>query len=104
VIVTWTSLMPLDGLPGAASVSDTLLHAIAYALLGALVALSLPRLNAVLAWLAVVAFGLLLELLQAQTGYRSFEWRDLAADAAGAALGISLVVLAVALRAGREDS
>jgi VanZ family protein len=51
-----------------------------------------------------VAFGLLIEVLQARTGYRSFEWRDLAADAAGAALGISLVVFVTRLRSRPEAS
>lgn len=102
VIVTWTSLMPIDSVPGAASVSDTLLHAIAYAVLGALAVLALRRPRPVRVWIAVVAFGLLIEILQARTGYRSFEWRDLAADAAGAALGISLVVLGSALRRPRQ--
>jgi VanZ family protein len=103
-VVTWTSLIPLDGVPGAASVSDTLLHAIAYAVLGALLALAMQRPRPVLAWVAIVVFGLVIELLQARTGYRSFEWRDLAADAAGGALGISLVILVSGLRSRREAS
>lgn len=104
VIVTWASLIPLDGVPGAASVSDTLLHAVAYAVLGALLALAMRRPRPVVAWLAIVVFGLVIEVLQARTGYRSFEWRDLAADAAGAALGISLVVLVSGLRSRSKAS
>ena len=43
--------------------------------------------------LGLLAFGALIELCQRAVGYRSAEWLDLAADAAGilAGLGIALV-------------
>jgi VanZ family protein len=85
VAVAWTSLLPPENLPQDVAVSDKVAHALAYALLGALAVLSGLR------WLpavaAVVAFGLAVEIAQGLSGYRSFEWADLLADALGAAVG-----------------
>jgi VanZ family protein len=39
----------------------------------------------------LVCFGFLIECLQAATGYRSFEWADLLADALGVGLGLLMV-------------
>lgn len=85
--VAWTSLLPPEDLPNVAA-SDKAVHALAYACLGALAVLSSLRWWA--AVVAVVAFGLLLEVAQDLSGYRSFEWADLLADAGGAALGAGL--------------
>jgi VanZ family protein len=86
--VAWTSLLPPDNLPQAVAVSDKVAHALAYAGLGALAVLSSLRWPAAVA--VVVAFGLLVEIAQGISGYRSFEWADLLADAIGAALGAGL--------------
>ena len=83
--VAWTSLLPPDDLPSDLGLSDKLLHLIGYAVLGALAVISGLRWPVAIA--VVVAFGLLLEVAQGALGYRSFEWADLLADAAGAALG-----------------
>lgn len=91
VAVAWTSLIPPDQLPQGVSVSDKVVHALAYAALGALAVLSGLRL--VPAIVLVVAFGLLLEVVQGITGYRSFEWADLVADLVGAALGATAAAL-----------
>lgn len=85
VAVAWTSLLPPEDLPSALGLSDKLLHLIGYAVLGALAVVS--GLRWPLAIAAVVGFGLALEVAQGALGYRSFEWTDLLADAAGAALG-----------------
>lgn len=50
---------------------------------------------AVVAWIAAVAYGGLIEVLQVPLSYRSAQWSDLAIDAAGAAAGL------VAFRAAR---
>jgi VanZ family protein len=82
--VAWTSLLPVDDLPGV-QVSDKLVHVAGYAVLGALARLSGLRWPAAVA--VVAAFGLLLELAQGASGYRSFEWADLLADVVGATGG-----------------
>ena len=81
----WTSLLPPEYLPSDLRLSDKLLHLIGYAVLGALAVISGLRWPFAIA--VAVAFGLLLEVAQGALGYRSFEWADLLADAAGAALG-----------------
>jgi VanZ family protein len=53
-----------------------------------------------------VGIGLLLEIAQRISGYRSFEWGDLVADAAGALLGalaMSLVARSWTARWGRTE-
>jgi VanZ family protein len=85
VTVAWTSLLPPDDLPQDVAVSDKAVHALAYAILGALAVLSGLRWPSAVA--AVVAFGLAVEIAQGISGYRSFEWADLLADALGAAVG-----------------
>jgi VanZ family protein len=41
----------------------------------------------------LLAFGALIELSQYMVGYRSAEWRDLYADAAGIAVGLTIAML-----------
>jgi len=42
------------------------------------------------AWIYATSYGLLMELIQAMIPWRSAEWGDVLADAAGAALGVWL--------------
>ena len=85
--VAWTSLLPPDDLPGGFGLSDKVLHLAGYAVLGALAVVS--GLRWPVAVTVVVGFGLVLEFVQGALGYRSFEWADLLADAAGAGLGVA---------------
>ena len=94
--ITWVSLEPADRLPASPDVSDKVLHFAAYALLGAVAALAQRRPRVVLTAVLLSGFGLLLEILQGRTTYRSFEIRDLLADALGAAFGALVVALLVA--------
>ena len=41
-------------------------------------------------WIYATSYGLLMELIQAMIPWRSAEWGDVVADAAGAALGVWL--------------
>jgi VanZ family protein len=94
--VAWASLLRPESLPGeVALVSDKVLHAVGYAVLGVLSIAA--GIRPVVAGALLVAFGLLLEVAQLMSGYRTFEWTDLMADAAGAAVGIGVAV-AVAVR------
>lgn len=100
--ISWASLLPPDQIPSGPAVSDKVLHALGYALLGALAVASGVR------WLPAVALvigiGLVLEVAQHMTGYRTFEWADLAADAAGAAFGATVMSLLLGWSAGRAVS
>lgn len=90
-ILTWASLEPIDRLPVAPNVSDKVLHLSAYAALGAVAALAQRRPRVIITVLLITVFGLLLEILQGRTGYRTFDLQDLLADAIGAAFGVLLV-------------
>jgi VanZ family protein len=100
VAIAWASLLPPEEIPVGPAVSDKLMHAVGYALLGALAVGSGLRWPAAVA--LVVGIGFVLEVAQRMTGYRSFEWADLAADAAGALLGALLVTAAARWVARRE--
>lgn len=95
--VTWASLEPIDRAPVAVNVSDKVLHLTAYAALGAVAALAQRRPRVIITVLLITAFGLLLEILQGRTGYRTFDLQDLLADAIGAALGVLLVAALLSL-------
>lgn len=81
------ALMPVvPGLPSG--VNDKLLHALGFAVLVVPMTLARPM-AAPGIWLAAVAYGLLIEIVQPYTG-RMSEAADLMADALGAAAGILL--------------
>ena len=61
-------------------------HALAFAVMAVLGALAYPRRFGRLL-LALLAYGVLIEVLQAFTGYRDSDWHDVAADAVGLLLG-----------------
>lgn len=61
-------------------------HALAFAVLAVLGLAAYPA-RAARVLLGLLAFGALIELLQSLTGYRTAEWLDLVADAAGLAAG-----------------
>lgn len=100
VVIAWASLLPPEQIPSGPEMSDKAVHAFGYALLGALAVAS------GLGWPAAVAvavgIGFALEVVQRLTGYRSFEWADLAADAAGALVGALLMIVVVRSAAGRR--
>lgn len=104
VLIAWASLLPPEEIPSGPAVSDKVVHALGYAILGALAVASGLRWPP--AVLLAVGIGLLLEIAQRISGYRSFEWGDLAADAIGALLGalaMSLVARSWAARRGRTE-
>ncbi|MHB1212622.1 MAG: VanZ family protein [Candidatus Nanopelagicales bacterium] len=89
LVVVWTSLAPVD--PGATPVlplSDKWLHALAYTVLGFLVTLAMRTRRPVLVLSSIVALGLALEVVQGQTGYRTYDLIDLLADGVGGFGGI----------------
>jgi VanZ family protein len=84
------SLLPGRALP-AAPVSDGVAHWVAYLALA-----MLPVARAASPWIAsvgtvmLVPLGLLLEWLQRLIPGRAFEWKDVAANAAGVMVGLAL--------------
>ncbi len=86
VIVAILSLMPV---PGGPEGSDKVAHVILYATLSGWFSLIVYRTKSLwLIFFGLVGYGLLMELLQGLTGYRSLEMADAVANTAGAALGL----------------
>lgn len=73
--------MPSSGVPGI----DKVYHVLAFAALAFPMSAVAPR-SFVWVFLAVIAYGGMIELIQPLTG-RTADWEDLLADAVGSALG-----------------
>lgn len=98
LVATLSLINPPRALLEAAD--DFWLHGFAYAVLALLVAQGWPQHRRGL-WLFLILFGLGVEVLQDQTGYRSFQLTDLAANAAGIAIGACLTLMGVAVSRSR---
>ncbi len=100
------SLMPGELLANAAP-DDVLTHFVCYALLAAIPTWRLTSLfHGVLASIAMILLGFLLELLQTVIPGRGFEWKDVASSAMGVALGLTtgLLLRWLFTRAGQFNS
>lgn len=94
--VLWGSLAPASAAPSA-DLSDKAQHLIAYAVLGALGAWAFGPLLSVA--LALTAFGLSIEALQALMGLgREGDLADVAANTLGLAIGLGAAALLARLR------
>jgi VanZ family protein len=86
VTVAVLSLIPIpaESVPGG----DKVAHLVTYAALGAWFSLLVDR-AAQLVWsvAGLIGFGVLMEGLQALTGYRFAEWADVVANTSGVLLG-----------------
>ena len=87
VVVAYVSLMPAPDI----GVNDKLSHLLTYFLLAGWFGL-LARSRIVLGWtiVALIAYGMIIELLQGQTGYRFAEWGDVVANSVGCFAGGTL--------------
>ena len=87
LIVAVASLLPAPEV----AVSDKLSHLLVYFVLGAWFGLLASGIRA-LVWTALILmiYGMLLELLQATTGYRFAEWGDVMANCGGILAGATL--------------
>ncbi|MDC1286590.1 VanZ family protein [Gammaproteobacteria bacterium] len=87
VVVAFVSLMPAPGV----GVNDKVSHLLTYCLLAGWFGL-LARNQAILVWtiVALIGYGMIIELLQGQTGYRFAEWSDVFANSIGCLLGATL--------------
>ena len=88
-VIALASLLPPPELPMDPGRYDKLWHAAGYAL-AALLCVPLWRSARalLLAGVGLVGYGLLLELLQAQTAARSGDWLDALANGSGVAIGL----------------
>lgn len=91
VVVLWGLLSPIQRLPAWSHRHDKLLHAAAFALLAVLAYASWPGISVLGLWCVLVLAGLASEGLQQLTAERCFCWRDAAANAIGAAIGLGLL-------------
>lgn len=87
-VVTYLALTPKPQAPLSLG-WDKLNHLFAFTVLAAVGAMGFARAWTRLA-LGLLAFGVLIEILQSFTPHRSAEWRDLLADLLGIALGLAV--------------
>jgi VanZ family protein len=86
------ALVPLPVIVATEVLSDKLIHLVVFAVLMIWFAALYPKNRAWVLFLALLAYGVLMELLQAQVPSRYAEVADLAADAVGLGLGWALVL------------
>lgn len=86
-LVLWLSLCPNPPQPLTFEFSDKLEHMLAYVVLMAWFAVVYRRQERKLAAVLLVGMGVLIEVLQGWSGYRYFEWADMAANTTGVLLG-----------------
>jgi VanZ family protein len=100
IVTTYMALTPLQH-GAAASISAKAQHLAAFAYL-TITMWCAYRVRIPAQRIAIILFGygLAIELVQLTTPYRCFELVDLAADAAGIALGLTCIVLATRLTPG----
>ncbi|MGP4845230.1 VanZ family protein [Marinobacter sp. 1Y8] len=91
LVILWLATTRLD-YPIPASSWDKLNHLIAFIELAILARLSWPRLSPAYAGLAMLAYGLAIEIIQAPLAYREFSLLDLVADGAGVLIGLTLML------------
>lgn len=93
--LTVLALLPAERLPPLSVFNwwDKAQHALAFAVLAVLAGLGWPRVPAWRWCLALVAYGMLIELAQAATGWRHGDVADALADAVGVLVGLGVVAL-----------
>ena len=91
-------LVPLHLPPSAELYNDKVMHVLTFVLLavwfGALQSATLKK--RLLLAVLLLAFGIIIEILQSFTAYRSAEFADFVADAGGVVLGLVLLQLGFA--------
>lgn len=86
------AILSLAPMP-ASGVSDKLAHLLTYFLISGWFAL-IARNRVILGWslLGLIGYGMVIELLQAQTAYRHAEWADVLANSCGCIAGSLLYI------------
>ncbi len=92
-IVLYVCLTPLSVPPGATLYNDKVMHVLTFAFLAIWFGALLPAavISRVFLFLTLFGFGILIEVLQSFTAFRSAEFGDVVADGVGAMLGIALL-------------
>jgi VanZ family protein len=95
IAITVGSLMPSSAVTAANTIAlpDWALHGIGYFLLALFATWAMPNARRWLIFIAVVAYGSLIEVLQTMVITRSFDLVDMASNTIGAALGIAAATL-----------
>ncbi len=91
-IVLVAALLPPIGPQSLVSISDKLLHGITFAVLALWFSGQYARHSYWRLVTGLLAFGLLIEVTQRMLPYRTAEWMDLLADAAGVAVGMTIAL------------
>jgi VanZ family protein len=93
--ITIGSLMPRSAVRAANTLAlpDWALHGGGYLLLALFATWAMPNVRRRFIFVAVVAYGVLIELLQTFTITRSFDFADVVMNGVGAALGIAIASL-----------
>ncbi|WP_370306272.1 VanZ family protein [Sinimarinibacterium flocculans] len=95
-----SALVPVPQTPELPGYTDKLVHLGCYLVLGLLAVLGQRHARGRLAAsLAMVVFGVVIELVQNRLPWRSFEWADIVANTIGVVVGGSLAVIGTRLRA-----
>ena len=90
-VITWLALSANPPSPGGMFDFDKVNHVLAFFVLAGLTDYAFPDVTSLARKLSPIAmFGLAIEGLQFVSGYRYFEWLDLAADGLGLALFVGL--------------
>ncbi len=79
-------------------------HLLGFATLAVLVRLAYPAQAPIMQMGSILAYGALIEVLQAMTPYRFAEWGDLLADGLGIVLGWSLISIGTKMMSNRRAS
>lgn len=87
LVITVVILSLTPSVPGGASLGDHFGHTLAYAVLAFWFGILYPRTTATLFAVGFALMGLVLEVLQDFSAFRTFQWLDLVANLLGVSLG-----------------
>jgi len=87
---TWMALAPQPPKIPGLDLADTVLHALAFSYLAFTLMLAYANRSALQAFVALLGYGVFIELVQSQQIERTAEWKDLGVDVAGIVIGLTL--------------
>ena len=93
VAVTVGSLLPGSAVTATTVVPDWVRHGLGYFVIALFATWALPHLSNWIVFTGVVAYSILIEVLQPIVADRMFELTDIVSNAVGAALGIALATI-----------
>lgn len=92
MIAAMVPKMPFDDLVSHFKISDKVLHIAAFACLAIWFSGQYEKKSYWRIALGLLAFGVLIELVQGTVSYRHAEWLDLVGDAAGISIGLIIAI------------